>query len=129
MSGTTAPIGTTDANPFLLPNDWVLSFPDQALTAAGIVEPLPSGDKLAVTSSAPLALAAEIGPDGVSTVLWALVDGSVAPTTVYTITLTDAAGLNPSVLFFMIVPDHTPVSLLEDLPGATHTLQAIPPKG
>jgi hypothetical protein len=123
--------GTSTTTPYLIPNDWILSIPIDALTAAGTEVNLPSGDIPTVVSSAPASFAADIvtTADSASLVVHALVDGSVAPGTVYTVTLTDSAGLNSVEQFFTIVADMTPVTLLEDIPNATHTIQPVPPPG
>lgn len=129
MSGTTA--GTTAANPFLLPNDWILSVPIEALTSAGVVEALPSGDTPTVTSANTAALNATVGAaaDGSPVMnLNALVDGSVTNTALQ-VTLADSAGLSPESLWFQIVSDTTPTNLEALLTGATHTTQAVPPPG
>ena len=122
----------TAADPFLLPNDWILSVPDDALTAAGVEVSLPSGDVISPMSSDPTKLGATQGTtaDGEpATLIHALVDGSVAPDTVYTVVLSDSAGLTPYSMFLKIVADNTPTSLHENLPGSTHTIQAVPPAG
>jgi len=128
MSGTTT-VGTTAADPFLLPNDWILDVTIDALSAAGVVDPLPTGDVPTVTSSAP-GLNAIIGTaaDGTtpSVLLNATVDGSVTPAVVYTITIADSAGLTPVELFFSIVADNVPASLGALLSVATHTSQPVP---
>ena len=130
--------GTSADSPFSLPNDWQLNIPIEALTNAGVIVALPSGDIPSVTSSGD-GLHVEIGtvPPNAGTgtggdpaiVLWATVDGSLSADTVYTVTLSDSADLNPSTLFFKIVPDNRPTSLEADLPGATHTLRAAPGAG
>ena len=130
--------GATAADPFMLPNDWILSVPIEALTTAGVVVGLPAGDveTVAVTADpagATPGLAGAIGlmADGTTpaVILNALVDGSATAATVYTVVLSDSAGETPSTLFFKIVPDNTPTTLLASLPGATHTSQAVPPAG
>lgn len=131
MSGST-PLGSTAANPFMLPNDWVLTVEIDALTAAGTVVGLPAGDVPTVVSSVPASFNAVIGATAAglpAIVVNALVDGSVAPTTVYSTTLTDSAGLASDELFWQIIADTTPTSLGTDLPHATHTSQAVPPVG
>jgi len=132
--------GNNASNAYKLPNTWELTVPIEALTSAGVVVHLPSGDIPNVTSSDE-GLWVEIGtvPANGATgtvsagdpaiVLWAAVDGSQSADRVYTVTLTDSADLNPSVLYFKIVSDLTPTSLETDLPGATHTLRAAPPAG
>ena len=125
MSGTTA-------DPFLLPVTWLLTIPDEALTAAGLVTTLPSGDVLTPLSSDPAKLGANQGTtsDGSpATLVNALVDGSVTPDEVYTVILSDSAGLKPYTLSFKLVPDNTPTSLEMSIPGATHTIQDVPPVG
>lgn len=124
--------GTASTTPFLLPNDWILDVAIDAATAAGVVVALPAGDVPTAVSSVPASLNVVIGTTTAglpSMIVNALVDGSVAPTTVYTITLTDSAGLTSSTTFWQIVPDNTPTTLLADIPGATHTSQAVPPVG
>ncbi len=127
MSGTVA-------EPFLLPNDWILSIPNGAATAAGTAVALPSGDVesvavVATPASATPGLAAVLSADGTATLVNALVDGSASAATVYAVTWSDTAGLSPVTLSFQIVPDTTPTTLMENLAGATHTNQAIPPAG
>lgn len=124
--------GTTAATAFLLPNDWILDVPIDAATAAGVMVPLPAGDVPSVVSDTPASLNVAIGttPAGLPSFLVnALVDGSVDPTKVYTVTLTDSAGLGASTTFWQIVPDNTPTTLLADIPGASHTTQAVPAVG
>lgn len=124
--------GTTATTPFLLPNDWVLDVPIDAATAAGVMVPLPANDVPTVVSSVPGSLNVAIGTTAAglpSFLVNALVDGSVAPATVYTVTLTDSAGLGASTTFWQIVPDNTPTTLLADIPGASHTSQAVPAVG
>lgn len=125
MSGTVS-------DPFMLPNTWVLSVPGGAATSSGTVVALPSGDVefvavVATPDGATPGLAAVLS-DGVTTIN-ALVDGSQSAATTYAVTWSDTAGLTPVTLIFQIVPDNTPTSLEEDLAGATHTSQPVPPAG
>ena len=117
---------------YQLPNTWVLTVPIDALTAAGVMEALPVGDVPTASSDGPTKMEVTIGADAAGLpvmIVHALVDGSVAPDTVYTITLADSAGLKPQPLPFQIIADTVPTSLLGDLNGATHTLQSVPPPG
>jgi hypothetical protein len=130
MSGTTPALGTTAAAPFLLPNDWILDVTIDALSAAGVVDPLPTGDVPTVTVDPATGLAAVIGfaADGItpSVLLNATVDGSVTPAVVYTVVIADSKGLTPVSLFFSIVADNVPASLGALLSVATHTSQPVP---
>lgn len=120
------------SSPFLLPNTWVLSIPNGATTSAGVVVALPTGDVesvavVATPAGATPGLAAVI--NGANTDINALVDGSASAATVYAVTWSDSAGLTPVTLSFQIIPDTTPTSLMENLVGATHVTQAVPPAG
>ena len=130
MSGTTPVLGSDAADPFLLPNDWILTVSIDALSASGVVEGLPAGDVPTVTVVPATGLTAVIGvaADGTTpaVVINATVDGSVVPAVVYTVTITDSAGLAPDDLFFSIVSDSAPAKLGSLLAVATHTTQAVP---
>lgn len=135
---TTAPApGSSASDPFQLPNDWVLTIPIEALSSSGVVVALPAGDvETASVTAAPTSttpgLSATIGTTasgGPALVVNALVDGSQTAATVYTVMLSDSAGEASDDVFFTIVPDNTPSTLLANLSGATHTTQPVPPPG
>ena len=108
-----------------LNNDEVLQFRVNAITASGVVEPIPAGDTFTLAVSDPTKLNAVLGADAAGNVTVS-VNALVRAATGITVTLTDSSGLAAAVQAFDIVGDVKPIGLTFDLADATNVPQDVP---
>lgn len=113
-----------------LANDSIDDIMITVMTAGGALVPAPTGDVFTAVSSDTVTLNAIIStmPSGpnvgkASLRMNALKKLSTAPITV---TVSDADGLQSSVLIVDVVEDLTPKTIALDIVDATHTPQAVP---